>query len=64
MAGAAGGVIRITTVVDDKASQPLKKLQTNVEELQRGFGDTTGTVTDAAKSFIGLAVHRYRQPLR
>ena len=54
MAGAAGGVIRITTVVDDKASQPLKKLQTNVEELQRGFGDTTGTVTDAAKSFIGF----------
>lgn len=54
MAGNAGGVIRITAVADDKATGPLSKLQDKVEELQRGFGDATGAVTDATKSFLGL----------
>ena len=54
MAGNAGGVIRITAVADDKATGPLSKLQGKVEELQRGFDDATGAVSDAAKSFLGL----------
>lgn len=54
MAGNAGGVIRITAVADDKATAPLSKLQGTVDQLQRGFNDATGAVSDAAKSFIGL----------